>query len=149
MDVFPAVDILGGRCVQLRQGRPESQKDFGDPLHCARRWIDQGAEALHVINLDGAFGSARKNADLLRLLIQETGVTVQLGGGIRSTADAAAWLELGVARVILGTLAVKEPESLSTLADEFGSSRVMAGVDTRDGQIVINGWREAAGDYIA
>ena len=84
MRIFPAVDILGGRCVQLVQGRRESATVFGDPLSCATRWLDQGADALHVVNLDGAFGASAKNAELIMELIKKTGVEIELGGGIRS-----------------------------------------------------------------
>ncbi len=148
MQIFPAVDILEGRCVQLVQGKREQATFYGEPESCARRWIEEGAEALHVVNLDGAFGAAGRNATLIRRLIRETGVMVQLGGGIRSRKDAVAWLETGVDRIILGTLAVRDPEILSSLAREFGSSRIMAGVDARAGQVVIEGWQESAGDFL-
>jgi phosphoribosylformimino-5-aminoimidazole carboxamide ribotide isomerase len=147
MKVFPAVDILGGRCVQLVQGKRESATDFGDPLSCATRWLEEGATALHVINLDGAFGKAQANAALIRDLVDETGVEVQLGGGIRSIADAMAWLETGVDRIIIGTLATEDPEVLGTLASEYGSARIMAGVDARDGQIAVEGWQQTRGDF--
>jgi phosphoribosylformimino-5-aminoimidazole carboxamide ribotide isomerase len=147
MKVFPAVDILGGRCVQLVQGKRESATDFGDPLSCATRWLEEGATALHVINLDGAFGKAQANAALIRDLVDETGVEVQLGGGIRSIADATAWLETGVDRIIIGTLATEDPEVLGTLASEYGSARIMAGVDARDGQIAVEGWQQTRGDF--
>jgi len=148
MRIFPAVDILGGRCVQLVQGKRESATAYGDPLSCARRWLDAGADALHVVNLDGAFGESAKNAGLIRALVKDTGVEIELGGGIRSVEDAARWLDTGVSRIILSTFAIKEPESIRTLAQEFGSNRVMAGVDARGGQVTIHGWRETAGDYI-
>jgi len=148
MRIFPAVDILEGRCVQLVQGKRESATAYGDPLTCAQRWIDAGAEALHVVNLDGAFGNSAKNADLIRGLVKETGIEIELGGGIRSVDDAARWIETGVSRVILSTFAIKEPESIRTLSQEFGSERVMAGVDAKDGQVAIHGWQETAGDYI-
>jgi len=148
MRIFPAVDILGGRCVQLVQGKRETATAYGDPLSCARRWLDAGADALHVVNLDGAFGESAKNADLIRSLIKETGVEIELGGGIRSVDDGARWLETGVSRIILSTFAIKEPESIRTLSQEFGSDRVMAGVDAKGGQVAIHGWQEAAGDYI-
>lgn len=147
MKVYPAVDILGGRCVQLVQGKRESATDFGDPLSCATRWLEEGATALHVINLDGAFGKAQANAALIRELVDETGVEVQLGGGIRSIADATAWLETGVDRIIIGTLATEHPEVLATLAGEFGSARIMAGVDARDGQIAVEGWQQTRGNF--
>ena len=149
MKIFPAVDILDGRCVQLVQGKRESATSYGDPLACATRWLDEGASALHVVNLDGAFGNSGKNADLIKGLIRETGVEIELGGGIRSVDDAARWLETGVTRVIISTLATQQPASIRELADRFGSARVMAGVDAKGGQIAVHGWQETAGDYLA
>ncbi len=148
MRIFPAVDILGGRCVQLVQGKRESATEFGDPLTCATRWLDQGADALHVVNLDGAFGSSAKNAELITDLIKNTGVEIELGGGIRSIEDAARWLKTGVSRIIVSTLATKEPEIIRNLADEYGSERIMAGVDAKGGQIAVHGWQVMAGDYL-
>ncbi|MCU0630813.1 MAG: 1-(5-phosphoribosyl)-5-[(5-phosphoribosylamino)methylideneamino]imidazole-4-carboxamide isomerase [Methanoregulaceae archaeon] len=148
MKVFPAVDILDGRCVQLVQGNRETATFFGEPRTCAKKWLSLGADSLHVINLDGAFGNAARNVDLIRELVHETGVTIQLGGGIRSTPDAAGWLEAGVERVILGTVATRTPGIIQELADEFGSARIMAGVDARGREIVIEGWQKTAGDYI-
>jgi len=148
MRIFPAVDILGGQCVQLVQGRRESATVFGDPLSCATRWLDQGADALHVVNLDGAFGSSAKNAELITDLIKKTGVEIELGGGIRSLEDAAHWLNTGVARIIIATLATRRPETVRILADEYGSERIMAGVDAKGGQIAVHGWQETAGDYL-
>ena len=148
MRIFPAVDILGGRCVQLVQGKRESATEFGDPLTCATRWLDEGADALHVVNLDGAFGNCAKNADLIIDLIQKSGVEIELGGGIRSIEDAGHWLETGVTRIIISTLATQKPESIRVLADEYGSDRVMAGVDAKGGQIAVHGWQETAGNYL-
>jgi phosphoribosylformimino-5-aminoimidazole carboxamide ribotide isomerase len=148
MTIFPAVDILGGKCVQLVQGKRETATVFGDPVDCARGWVEAGAEALHIINLDGAFGDAGTNAGIIRGILRETGIFMQLGGGIRSVGDARRWLETGVDRVILGTLAVREPESVSTLSGEVGPSRVMASVDARAGQVVVEGWRDPGGDYL-
>ncbi|MDD4568222.1 1-(5-phosphoribosyl)-5-[(5-phosphoribosylamino)methylideneamino] imidazole-4-carboxamide isomerase [Methanoculleus chikugoensis] len=149
MEIYPAVDILDGRCVQLVQGRPEAATVYGDPAAWAHRWLDQGADGLHVVNLDGAFGRARKNADLIRALTRETETFVELGGGIRSVEDAAGWLEAGVDRVIVSTQAVREPEIVRTLADEFGGERVMAGIDARAGEVMIEGWERPAGSYLA
>ena len=149
MRIFPAVDILGGRCVQLVQGRRESATVYGDPLACATRWIDLGADALHVVNLDGAFGNSAQNAELIRALIRGTGIEIELGGGIRSVEDGARWLETGVSRIIISTLATQEPESIRILSQEFGPERVMAGVDAKGGQVAIHGWQETAGDYLS
>lgn len=148
MKVFPAVDILAGRCVQLVQGRKDTATSFGRPLDCAMRWIDAGARELHVVNLDGAFGNATENLALIREILRETDVTIQLGGGIRSFADAAGWLDAGVERVIIGTLAVKDPGILTRLTGSFGRDRIMAGVDAREGEIAVEGWEKTGGDYI-
>lgn len=149
MQVFPAVDILGGRCVQLVQGIRSNATVYGEPLTCAQRWIAEGADALHVINLDGAFGDASLNAGEIQKIIDETGVFIQLGGGIRSVADAASWLDLGIDRVILGTLAVRDPSSITLIAEEYGSEAVMAGIDAKGSDVVISGWEERAGDYLS
>jgi len=149
MKIFPAVDILDGRCVQLVQGKRERATFFGEPLSCARRWLSEGADSLHVINLDGAFGNAGSNAAMIRNLIADTGVSVQLGGGIRTPEDARGWLDTGVERIILGTLAIREPGIICSLSDEFGRERIMAGVDAKGGQITIEGWQKEAGDYIS
>jgi phosphoribosylformimino-5-aminoimidazole carboxamide ribotide isomerase len=148
MKVFPAVDILSGRCVQLVQGKREMATFFGKPMDCAMRWSNAGARELHVVNLDGAFGNSSENLALIREIVSETGLTVQLGGGIRSFEDAAGWLEAGVERVIIGTLAVKDPAMLTTLSDVFGRNRIMAGVDARNGMIAVEGWERTGGDYI-
>jgi len=148
MKIFPAVDILGGRCVQLVQGRRESATAYGDPLSCATRWLSEGAVALHVVNLDGAFGTSSKNAELITEVIQKTGVEIELGGGIRSVDDARRWLETGVDRVIISTLATQDPGCIRVLSEEFGSERIMPGVDAKGGQIAVHGWQETAGDYL-
>jgi phosphoribosylformimino-5-aminoimidazole carboxamide ribotide isomerase len=149
MKVFPAVDILGGRCVQLVQGRRETATRYGTPLDCALRWKEQGADGLHVVNLDGAFGSAGKNAGLIRDIVRETDLEIELGGGIRTCKDASRWLETGVERVILGTAAVQDPGIIRRLSADFGSRRIMAGVDAKKGRIAIAGWEETGGDYIS
>ncbi len=149
MEIYPAVDILDGRCVQLVQGRPEAATVYGDPAAWAHRWLEEGADGIHIINLDGAFGRAQKNVDLIRKFIRETNAFVELGGGIRSVEDAAGWLDVGVDRVILSTLAIREPEMIRALAGEFGSVRVMAGVDARGGEVMIEGWERPAGSYLS
>jgi phosphoribosylformimino-5-aminoimidazole carboxamide ribotide isomerase len=100
------------------------------------------------VNLDGAFGSSSANAGLIKDLIRKTGVEIELGGGIRSVEDARHWLETGVDRVIISTLATQDPECIRSLVKEFGSNRVMPGVDAKGGQIAVHGWQETAGDYL-
>ena len=148
MEIYPAVDILDGRCVQLVQGRPEAATVYGDPDDWARRWLEEGADGIHIVNLDGAFGRAKKNADMIRTFIRDTNAFVELGGGIRSVEDATGWLNTGVDRVILSTIAVREPETIRVLAREFGSDRVMAGIDARGGEVMIEGWERPAGSYL-
>ncbi|HOJ95413.1 MAG TPA: 1-(5-phosphoribosyl)-5-[(5-phosphoribosylamino)methylideneamino]imidazole-4-carboxamide isomerase [Methanospirillum sp.] len=148
MIVFPAVDILGGRCVQLVQGRRDTATIYGDPLQCAESWLSQGAEALHIVNLDGAFGSSKLNAEKITDLITRTGVQTQLGGGIRSLDDARSWLDCGVDRIILSTFAADDPDCLTILSDEYGSDRIMAGVDAMAGEMVTHGWEKPAGNFL-
>lgn len=148
MIVFPAVDILGGRCVQLVQGKRDSATGYGEPLQCAEAWIQEGAEALHIVNLDGAFGSSALNAEKITEIVIRTGVDTQVGGGIRSLDDARSWLDCGVDRVIISTFAVDNPECLSILSDEYGSDRIMAGVDAKSGEMVTHGWEKPAGNFL-
>lgn len=148
MEIFPAVDVLRGMCVQLVQGERSTATIYGTPLENAERWINAGAKNLHVVNLDGAFSTSSENVKVIREVVAETDVFVQVGGGIRSIADARGWLDAGVDRIIVSTFATKEPKALTALADEFGSERIMAGVDSRAGEIAVSGWQETAGDYI-
>lgn len=149
MQIFPAVDILNGRCVQLVGGVKSTATDYGTPISNALRWIDEGADALHVVNLDGAFSASRVNAECIQEVIRETDVFIEVGGGIRSLADAQGWLDLGVSRIIISTFAVKTPDAVSTLADEYGPERIMAGVDARGSSVSVEGWTADAGDYIS
>ena len=148
MEIFPAVDILSGNCVQLVGGERLTATVYGSPLDNAQRWIQEGTSNLHIINLDGAFATSHKNADQIREVIETTDVFVQIGGGIRSLDDARGWLNCGVSRIILSTFATREPDVIKKLANEFGSERIMAGVDARNGEIAVSGWQELAGDYI-
>lgn len=148
MEIFPAVDILNGNCVQLVGGVKSSASEFGSPMKNARRWIFEGAKNLHIINLDGAFDSSNANAGIIRELVETTDVFIELGGGIRSLEDARGWLNLGVQRIILSTFATQKPEIIKILSDEFGSERIMAGVDAKGSSIAIEGWQKTAGDFI-
>ena len=149
MQILPAVDILGGKCVQLVGGEKSTATVYGTPLENARRWIEQGADALHVVNLDGAFSASAENVSCIREVIRETEVFIEVGGGIRSLDDARGWLDLGVDRIIISTFAVREPEAVATLAAEFGPERICAGVDARGSSVSVEGWTADAGDYIS
>ena len=148
MEVFPAVDILSGNCVQLVGGDRLTATVYGSPIDNARRWITEGSANLHVVNLDGAFAASSTNAAMIREVVEKTDVFIQVGGGIRSLEDARGWLNCGVSRIILSTFATQDPSVIRTLSQEFGSERIMAGVDARNGEIAVSGWQELAGDFI-
>ena len=137
--IYPAVDIKGGKCVQLQQGDPSKVLfSVDDPVKVAEFWVEKGAKALHVIDLDGAFEGKLKNEDII-LKIAEL-AEIQVGGGIRSIDIAEKLLKNGVNRVIVGTLALKEPEAVRKLAKDY-PNRVIISIDTRDDKVVVNGWR--------
>jgi phosphoribosylformimino-5-aminoimidazole carboxamide ribotide isomerase len=146
--ILPAIDLHHGRCVRLRQGRAEEETVYDeDPAKVARRWVAAGAEWLHVVNLDGAFG-VEKSVNLQRLAELRAAVPdtpIQFGGGIRSVEDVARALELGATRAVLGTAAVRDPEMVSEAVARFGAERIVVGIDARDGQVAVQGWQVAGG----
>jgi len=145
-EVVPAVDVQDGEAVQLVQGERDSGKRYGDPVEAAQRWLDEGAETLHLVDLDGAFDGERVNADAIAGIVDAAGedVGVQVGGGIRTAADAETLLELGVDRVILGTAAVENPDIVAEI-DERNPGSVMVSLDAKDGEVVVSGWTEGTG----
>ncbi|MFD1685357.1 1-(5-phosphoribosyl)-5-[(5-phosphoribosylamino)methylideneamino]imidazole-4-carboxamide isomerase [Halobellus litoreus] len=143
-EVVPAVDMQDGEVVQLVQGERGTEKRYGDPVAAAKRWVDAGAETLHLVDLDGAFEGERENADAVEGDVDAVDVPVQLGGGIRTAADATDLLDRGVERVILGTAAVEEPELVAEISEAY-PGRVMVSLDARDGEVVVSGWTEETG----
>lgn len=145
MIVFPAIDLRGGRCVRLRQGRAEEESVFfDDPVVAARRWVEEGAIWLHVINLDGAFQQDSPNLKVLERIIETVEVPIQFGGGLRSLADVERVLDMGVSRAILGTVAVKAPALVAEAIARFGAERITVSVDARNGQVLTHGWLQAS-----
>jgi len=141
-DLFPAVDLRGGRCVQLVGGVPGSEVvSLDDPLAEAVRWADMGSSPLHIIDLDGAIQGVRINGPILQEIVETLDLFIQVGGGIRSREDAASLLGLGVDRVILGTAALARPDMVKELASDFGSERVMVALDVRRGKVTTEGWQ--------
>ena len=139
MIVIPAVDVLDHKVVQLVGGELGSQKiTLPDPFKTAMSWVDRGAPYLHLVDLDGAFGKGN-NIDVFKKIIKECGVPVQIGGGIRSDILVEGLVSAGAERVIVGTKAVKEPEWLSKIAFDH-PGKIMAGMDTKNGSLVVNGW---------
>ena len=140
MILYPAVDIRGGQAVRLLRGDYESETVFdADPLDAARRWIEQGAEALHVVDLDGAREGAPVNIEHVARICDETGIAVQVGGGLRQAGDVAAVLAAGAARAVLGTVALSDPALIEGLAADHGD-RIVVSADSRDGQVAVEGW---------
>ncbi|MDA0676466.1 MAG: 1-(5-phosphoribosyl)-5-[(5-phosphoribosylamino)methylideneamino]imidazole-4-carboxamide isomerase [Chloroflexi bacterium] len=145
MEVIPAIDLLGGKCVRLVQGDYDQQRIFdNDPVAVAARWTNAGATRLHVVDLDGARDGVRANAAAVRAVVESAGVPVQLGGGIRTASDAEELCELGVDRVIFGTAAVSAPGEVEAAVKLLGAERVMVGVDARDGKVQTRGWTETS-----
>lgn len=144
MIIFPAIDIRGGRCVRLRQGRADQETVYGDdPAAMGRRWQDQGAAWLHVVDLDGAFGARPQNFEVIRRLRRAVTIPLQLGGGLRSLETLAAYVELGVDRLILGTAVLKDPD-LAARALQTYPGRIALGLDARDGWLAVEGWTESS-----
>jgi len=140
-EVIPAVDVKDGEVVQLVGGKRDTGKRYGDPVKAAGRWIEAGAETLHLIDLDGAFEGERQNADAIAAIIEAADVNIQLGGGIRTRADARSLLEQGVDRVIMGTAAVEDPSIVEDLALDYPDG-VMVSLDASEGSVVVSGWTE-------
>lgn len=142
MLLIPAVDIRGGKVVRLFQGDYQQQKVYSDdPVSLAVRWQEEGAKFLHVVDLDGAKSGTPVNRDHVIRIREAIGIPVEVGGGVRTLADARAYLEAGISRVILGTVVFKHPERFREIQKTY-PGRVVVGIDSRDGKVRIEGWRE-------
>jgi phosphoribosylformimino-5-aminoimidazole carboxamide ribotide isomerase len=142
MIVIPAIDLKDGRCVRLRQGRAEDVQVYGeDPVEMARHWQAEGAKALHVVDLDGAFRGRPVHAGVVSAIVGAIDIPVQIGGGLRTDEHVRMMLDCGVARVIIGTRALAEPAALRRLAAEVGE-HLAVGIDARDGLVQVKGWVE-------
>lgn len=143
MQIYPAIDIKDGRAVRLRQGLAADVTDYGTPAEAAMDWKTQGATYLHVVDLDGAFEGKGRNLPLVAEIVRETGLPVELGGGIRTMEDIEARLTLGVARVILGTVALTDPDLVRRACARY-PGRIVCGIDAKDGRVAVRGWVEAS-----
>jgi phosphoribosylformimino-5-aminoimidazole carboxamide ribotide isomerase len=149
MLLIPAVDVKNGRCVRLRQGRMDAETVYSDdPVAMAQRWVEQGAPWLHVVDLDGAVEGEPRNLSIIAQIVASVPVPVQVGGGIRTIERIERYLGLGVARVIIGTLAVEQPLVAADICRRF-PERIAVGLDARDGKVASQGWRQSAAlDYL-
>ena len=141
MRIYPAIDILDGKAVRLKQGRVSEATIYGEPLEMAAKWVAKGAEWLHVVDLDGAFEGAPKNIDILReMAAAVSSAKIQAGGGIRSMATVENLLDAGIQRVVLGTAAVQNPDFVKHALGEHTHS-IAVGIDARDGNVQVSGWK--------
>lgn len=142
MKLYPAIDVLGGRAVRLLYGKRDQVTDYGDPVDFAKRWADEGAQILHVVDLSGAFGETGGFEKVLER-IAKVGVPVQSGGGLRSMADIHRRFRAGADRVVLGTVCVEHPEVLYEAVEKY-KEKIVAGIDAKDGYLAVRGWTQLA-----
>jgi phosphoribosylformimino-5-aminoimidazole carboxamide ribotide isomerase len=144
MEVIPAIDLLEGRCVRLYQGDYAQSEVFDEnPVAVARQWVDQGATRLHLVDLDGAKAGHPVNQAAIDAIVRAVDVPVQVGGGLRDRQSVADLLKLGVQRVILGTVAVEQPDLVAQLGQEF-PNQIVVGIDARNGKVATRGWLETS-----
>ena len=145
MIIIPAIDLRGGRCVRLVQGRAADETVYSEnPVALARRWYDAGAEILHVVNLDGAMGKDdRDNLKALERILYEVDIPVQFGGGVRSIDDVRRLDDLGATRIVLGTTTLENPVLLEHIVGEFAST-IVVGIDAREGRVAVRGWEKTS-----
>lgn len=144
MIVYPAIDLRGGKVVRLREGDPNRQTLFSeDPVATAQTWIDQGATWLHMVNLDGAFDSESENLSVLEQ-VAKLNVSVQYTGGLRDLAALRQAWDTGASRLVIGTLAVRDPDSAEEAVALFGGDAICVALDAKDGKVVSHGWTESS-----
>lgn len=142
MQIFPAIDLRGGQVVRLYQGDYDRETVYGaDPRAQARAFLDAGARYLHVVDLDGARDGTMENFDSIAAIARQGGLYIEVGGGVRTEERIRRYLDLGVSRCILGTIAVKDFDFTARMARKYGD-RIAVGVDARDGYVAVNGWKE-------
>ncbi len=142
MIIIPAVDIKNGKCVRLFQGRMDAETIFSDdPVSMAQQWADEGAQLIHLVDLDGAIEKQPRNLSVIRAIIDAVAVPVQVGGGIRNMEAIKMYIDLGVRRVIIGTEAIRNPSLVSDACRKY-PQQIVVGIDARNGRVAIEGWTE-------
>jgi len=148
MLLIPAIDLKNGRCVRLLQGELDSETVYSDdPAAMACSFEDAGAKRLHLVDLDGAFRGQGKNLDSIHSILKSISIPVQLGGGLRTADDVERMLKLGVSSVIIGTMAVKNPDVFEDIIKRYSSEQIILGIDTRNRKVAIEGWQEGTEIY--
>ena len=143
MILFPAIDIRGGKCVRLEEGRFDRETIFAEnPVEAARRWVEAGTDWLHIVDLDGARSGKPVNLAVVGEIAKTFNVKVQLGGGIRTAETVGEVLKAGIHRVILGSVAVRSPELVRQVCSEYGD-RIVIGIDARSGEVAVDGWEQS------
>jgi phosphoribosylformimino-5-aminoimidazole carboxamide ribotide isomerase len=141
MIVFPAIDLKDGHCVRLVQGRADQKTVYSaQPEEVAQKFVADGASWLHVVDLDGAFSGSQQNLKSIEKIARTINIPFQVGGGLRTRDDVKKVLDVGAARVIIGTKAATDPSFVEDLVREFGSARIVLGIDARDGMVAVEGW---------
>ncbi|HKL80438.1 MAG TPA: 1-(5-phosphoribosyl)-5-[(5-phosphoribosylamino)methylideneamino]imidazole-4-carboxamide isomerase [Mobilitalea sp.] len=141
MKLFPAIDIKNGQCVRLRQGSFRDVLIYSDvPLKVAKQWEANGASFIHIVDLDGALVGHSVNDDVIKEIVSNVNIPIQVGGGVRTIKDIENKLSLGIARVIIGTKAVKDPGFIREAISTFGQDKIVIGIDAKDGLVAIEGW---------
>ena len=145
MELWAAIDLMGGTAVTLVQGRPDDRTVWkGNPVEFAQRWQAEGADGIHLVDLDSAFSNG-DNDSTVSEIVDAVEIPVELGGGLRTIQKAKNWLNAGVSRVVIGTMAYRDPSTLGELLAAEGPEKVVVAADYRDGVIVVKGWREGEG----
>ena len=144
MDIIPAIDIKDGKCVRLYQGDYDKETIFStDPVSVAVDWQEMGAERIHIVDLDWSASGNQRNFQVIKMMISCLAIPVQVGGGIRTESNVVTMMDIGVDRVILGTMAVENKEIVQSIVDRFGVESVIVGIDVRDDLVSIKGWKKS------
>jgi len=144
MQLYPAIDLMSGQAVRLRQGRAEDKTIYSnDPVAVAREWEARGGDWLHVVDLDAAFAGEQTNLATVREIVRAIGVPVQLGGGIRNEAAIERALGAGVSRIVIGTRAAEDEGFVARAVESFGGDKIAVGIDAREGFVAVRGWAES------
>ena len=149
MEIIPAIDLKNGKCVRLLQGRDDATTEYSaDPVATAGEWVRQGARRLHIVNLDGAFGRNSGNMEIVKQIVMQTDAIVEFGGGLRSLEAMEAAFAAGVDKIVLGTVAVDEPEIVDEALLRFHRDAVIVALDAIDGKVATHGWQQVSGKSV-